>query len=83
MPFEARRYINAPITLAAGPDNMVRIGRFFISFISMTPPSPRMIISGTSIPAPRTLRSVEFAVSSIFGRIEALSAAVRVRVVSP
>ena len=58
-------------------------GRFFISLISITPPSPRMIISGTSTPALLTLCSVEFAVLSIFGRIDALIAAVRVRLVSP
>ena len=82
-PLEARRYIRLPITDAAGPDNMVSTGRFFISLISITPPSPRMIISGTSTPALLTLCSVEFAVLSIFGRIDALIAAVRVRLVSP
>ena len=79
-PLEARRYIRLPITDAAGPDNMVSTGRFFISLISIT---PRMIISGTSTPALLTLCSVEFAVLSIFGRIDALIAAVRVRLVSP
>ena len=72
-----------PITDAAGPESMVSTGRFFISLISITPPSPRMIISGTSTPAARTLASVEFAVLSIFGRMLALIAAVLVRLVSP
>ena len=82
-PFEARRYIRLPITEAAGPDNIVRTGRFFISLISITPPSPLMIIRGTSTPALFTLCSVEFAVLSIFGKMDALIAAVRVRLVSP
>ena len=82
-PLEARKYISDPMTLAAGPDSMVRTGRFFISLISITPPSPRMIISGTSTPASRTLLSVLLAVFSIFGRILALIAAVLVLLVSP
>ena len=71
------------MTEAAGPDSMVSTGRFFISLISITPPSPRMIISGTVTPASRTEASVELAVSSILGRMEALMAAVRVRRVRP
>ena len=82
-PLEARRYIRLPITEAAGPESMVRTGLFFISLISITPPSPLIIISGTSTPALRTLSSVELAVPSILGRMEALMAAVRVRLVSP
>ena len=82
-PLEARRYIRLPITEAAGPESIVSTGRFFISLISITPPSPLMIIRGTSTPALLTLCSVELAVFSIFGRIEALIAAVRVRRVSP
>ena len=46
-PLEARKYIKDPITEAAGPESIVRIGRFFISPISITPPSPRIIIRGT------------------------------------
>ena len=46
------------MTEAAGPESIVNTGRFFISLISMTPPSPRMIISGTLTPASRTERSV-------------------------
>ena len=83
MPLEARRYIRAPITEAAGPLNIVSTGRFFISFTSITPPSPRMIISGTLTPVERTEDSVLLAVSIIFGRMLAFKAAVRVRVVSP
>ena len=49
----------------------------------MTPPSPRMIMSGAWMPASRTLASVMFAVSIILGRMLALITAVRVRVVSP
>ena len=44
------------MTEAAGPDSMVSTGRFFISLISITPPSPRMIISGTVTPAVRVRR---------------------------
>ena len=51
--------------------------------MSMTPPSPRMIISGAAMPASRTLASVMSAVSIIFGRMLALITAVRVRVVRP
>ena len=46
-PLEALRYIRDPMTEAAGPDSMVSTGRFFISVISMTPPSPLIIIRGT------------------------------------
>ncbi len=49
----------------------------------MTPPSPRMIISGAAMPASRTLASVMLAVPIIFGRMLALITAVRVRVVRP
>ena len=49
----------------------------------MTPPSPRMIMSGTSMPVERTALSVELAVLIIFGRMEPLMAAVRVRRVRP
>ena len=82
-PSETRRYIKAPATVAEGPESMVRIGRLRISTTSITPPSPRMIMSGASIPAFRTLASVMFAVSSILGRMPALMTAVRVRVVRP
>jgi hypothetical protein len=58
-------------------------GRRRISLISITPPSPRMIISGALMPASRTLASVMEAVSIIFGRMLALITAVRVRVVRP
>ena len=51
--------------------------------MSMTPPSPRMIISGAAMPASRTLAAVMSAVAIIRGRMEALITAVRVRVVSP
>ena len=83
MAFEALRYISEPITDAAGPDNAVSMGRFLISFISITPPSPRIIISGTDTPAPRTEDSVAFAVAIIFGSIDAFIAAVLVLLVSP
>ena len=83
MPSETRRCISAPATLAAGPESIVMAGRRRISWMSMTPPSPRMIISGAWMPASRTLCSVIVAVSIILGRIDALITAVRVRVVSP
>ena len=71
------------MTEAAGPDKAVRIGRFLISEISITPPSPRIIINGTVTPAFLTELSVALAVAIILGRIEALIAAVRVRRVKP
>src|SRR5699024_11013706 len=80
---EARRYIKEPITEAAGPDIAVKMGRLRISLISITPPSPRMIIRGTVTPAARTEDSVAFAVAIILGKIAALMAAVRVRRVKP
>jgi len=64
--------MSAPATLAAGPESMVIAGRRRISVMSMTPPSPRMIISDAVIPASRTLASVMSAVSIIFGRMLAL-----------
>ena len=82
-PSETRRCMSAPATLAAGPDSIVMTGRRRISLMSMTPPSPRMIISGAEMPASRTLASVIVAVAIMRGRIEALMTAVRVRVVSP
>ena len=75
--------MTAPATLAAGPDSMVVAGRRRISAMSMTPPSPRMIITGAVIPAARTLASVIVAVSFMRGRIDALITAVRVRVLRP
>ena len=83
MPSDTFRYISAPATLAAGPDSMVTTGRRRISCTSITPPSPRMIISGAAMPASRTLASVMLAVPIIFGRMLALITAVRVRVVRP
>ena len=71
------------MTEAAGPESAVRIGRLRISLISITPPSPLMIIRGTVTPAARTDDSVALAVIIIFGRMEALIAAVRVRRVRP
>ena len=71
------------MTDAAVPESMVKTGRFFISLISITPPSPRIIIKETLTPASRTESSVEVAVSSIFGKIDALIAAVRVLLVNP
>ena len=71
------------MTESAGPDNIVNTGRRFISVISITPPSPRMIINGTVTPACRTAFSVDVAVFSIFGKILALITAVRVRRVKP
>ena len=62
---------------------MVKTGRLRISSISITPPSPRMIIKGTLMPAWRTLDSVLSAVSNILGRIDALITAVRVRFDKP
>ena len=72
-----------PATDAAGPLSMVIAGRWRISCTSITPPSPRMIISGAAMPASRTLASVMSAVSIMRGRIEALITAVRVRVARP
>ena len=71
------------MTEAAGPESMVSTGRFFISAISITPPSPLIIINGTCTPASLTDPSVEFAVSNILGRILALMAAVLVLLVKP
>src|ERR1700722_15655993 len=75
--------ISEPATLAAGPDSIVMAGRCRISLMPITPPSPRMIISGASIPAFFMLVSVRLAVAIIRGRIDALITAVRVRIVSP
>ncbi len=75
--------MSAPATLAAGPDSIVMTGRRRISSIFMTPPSPRMIIRGATIPASRTLASVMVAVAIMRGRMEALMTAVRVRTVRP
>ena len=75
--------ISEPATLAAGPDSIVIAGRCRISLMSITPPSPRMIISGASMPAFFMLVSVRLAVAIIRGRIDALMTAVRVLVVSP
>ena len=75
--------MRAPATLAAGPESMVMAGRRRISRMSITPPSPRMTISGAWMPASRTLASVMSAVAIMRGRIEALITAVRVRVVRP
>jgi len=83
IPSEMRAYISAAATPAAGPESMVRMGRRRISSISMMPPSLRITISGAVIPEARTLCSVLFAVSSIFGSILALITAVRVRMRSP
>src|SRR2546430_16144332 len=55
IPSDTRRCMSAPATLAAGPDSMVRIGRFSTSPRFITPPSPRMIMSGHVMPAARTL----------------------------
>ncbi len=82
-PSETRRCMSAPATLAAGPESIVRTGRRRISAASMTPPSPRMIMSGAVIPAARMLDSVMSAVSIIFGRMLALMTALRVRTVRP
>ena len=73
MAFEARKYINEPITDAAGPESAVSIGLFLISLISITPPSPRIIIRGTDTPASLTDDSVALAVPIILGKIDALS----------
>ena len=75
--------MSAPATLAAGPESMVRTGRFCTSPRSITPPSPRMIMSGAVMPAWRTAPWVSWAVSIILGRMLALITAVRVRMVSP
>ena len=68
---------------AAGPESIVRIGRRATSATSMTPPSLRMIMSGTVMPARSTAVAVICEVRSIRGRIAALSAAVRVRARRP
>ena len=75
--------MSEPITEAAGPESAVKIGRFLISFISMTPPSPRIIIRGTDTPASLTDDSVAFAVPIILGKIDAFIAAVLVLLVRP
>ncbi len=74
---------SAPAMPAAGPESMVRIGRRATSRTSMTPPSLRMIMRGTAIPARSTEPAVMFAVRSIVGKIAALRTAVRVRARRP
>ena len=74
---------NAPAMPAAGPESIVRIGRRATSATSITPPSLRMIISGTAMPARSTASAVMRAVRTMRGKIAALSAAVRVRARSP
>src|SRR5579884_476025 len=74
---------SAPATPAAGPDSSVRMGRRSISRTSITPPSLRITISGAAIIARFTASSVMRAVRTIFGKIAALSAAVRVRARKP
>ena len=49
----------------------------------MTPPSQRMTMRGLGIRAWRMERSVIVAASSIFGMIDALTTAVRVRTLRP
>ena len=74
---------SAPAIPAAGPESIVRIGRRATSATSMTPPSLRMIISGTPIPARSTAPAVICEVRSMRGKIAALSTAVRVRARKP
>ena len=74
---------SAPATPAAGPESIVRIGRRATSRTSMTPPSLRMIMSGTPMPALRAASAVISLVRSMRGKIAALSSAVRVRARRP
>ncbi len=83
IPFETLKYIKAPTVEAAGPDSIVSTGLFLISSMSITPPSPLIIISGALIPAFLTADSVLSAVSNILGNIEAFITAVLVLLVSP
>ncbi len=83
IPFDTLRYSKAPATLAAGPDNIVRIG--FVLNVSMlvTPPSPFIIMTGADTPAPLIASSTKFATSNVFGRTLALIAAVNVLISRP
>ena len=83
MPSETCSCMSAPAMPAAGPESMVWIGRRATSSTVITPPSDRMIISGTRIPACATACAVIVAVPTIFGRIAPLRTAVRVRVRKP
>ena len=74
---------SAPAIPAAGPESIVRIGRRATSRTSITPPSLRITISGAGIAARSTAWAVIRAVRTIFGRIAALIAAVRVRERNP
>ncbi|GFN09126.1 hypothetical protein Smic_76820 [Streptomyces microflavus] len=82
-PSLTRSCMSAPATPAAGPDSTVSSGRLRISSSDMTPPSQRITISGAVTPAVAMERSTRSAVASIFGRIAALTTAVRVRLRSP
>ena len=75
--------MSAPATPAAGPDRIVRMGRRRTSSTVMTPPSQRITMSGEVMLAALMADSVMAAVWSIRGMIEALTTAVRVRVLSP
>ena len=83
MPSLKRSYSRAPAMPAAGPESSVRIGRLPTSRTSITPPSLRITISGAGIAARSTAWAVIRAVRTIFGRIAALIAAVRVRERNP
>jgi len=83
MPSEIRSYMSAPATPAAGPDSSVSMGRCRTSSTVITPPSQRMTMSGAAMPARFTDSSVMVAVRIIFGRMEALMTAVRVRIRRP
>ena len=74
---------SAPAIPAAGPESIVSIGRRATSPTSITPPSLRMIISGTPMPAAATAPAVICDVRTMRGKIAALSAAVRVRARRP
>ena len=82
-PCKMCEYNKAPATLAAGPDNIVKIGLFLNVSISVTPPSPFIIIIGHDIFSFLTASSTYFAVLIAFGIIPALIAAVNVLISNP
>ena len=76
-------YIKAPATPAAGPDKIVRIGRFLTSSTVITPPSQRITMRGFLMFAFLIDSSVIVAASNILGMILAFTTAVRVLIFKP
>ena len=83
MPSETLANINAAAIPAAGSESRVRIGRRRICGKSITPPSLRIIISGTLMPLFFMLSSVISAVEVIFDKMLAFITAMRVLTFKP